>query len=94
MMATAIFHWLKDVVEDESVGDNQIELKKPHNLPISKVRKFLQTFFERDICSPQQTAKKIICQIHLGNQKRLQSASTLTKKLVVVVELWKAAYKF
>ena len=37
----------KDVVEDEWLSDYQIELKEQHNLPSSKVKKLLQTFFDK-----------------------------------------------
>ena len=38
----------KDVVEDEWLSDYQIELKEPHNLPSSKVKKLLQTFLDKE----------------------------------------------
>ena len=38
----------KDVVEDEWLSDYQIELKEQHNLPSSKVKKLLQTFFDKE----------------------------------------------
>ena len=37
-----------DVVEDEWLSDYQIELKEQHNLPSSKVKKLLQTFFDKE----------------------------------------------
>ena len=38
----------KDAVEDEWLGNYQIELKEQHNLPSSKVKKPLQTFFDTE----------------------------------------------
>ena len=38
----------KDVVEDEWLSDYQIELKEQYNLPSSKVKKLLQTFFDKE----------------------------------------------
>ena len=37
----------KDVVEDELLSDYQTELKEQHNLPSSKVKRLLQTFFDK-----------------------------------------------
>ena len=38
----------KDVVEDDWLSNYQIELKEQHNLPSSKVKKPLQTFFDKE----------------------------------------------
>ena len=37
----------KDIVEEEWLGENQLNLKEQHNLPTSKVMKFLQTVFDK-----------------------------------------------
>ena len=38
----------KDFVEDAWLSDYQIELKEQHNLPTSKVKKLLQTLFDKE----------------------------------------------
>ena len=40
----------KDFVEDAWLSDYQIELKEQHNLPTSKVKKRLQTLFDKEKC--------------------------------------------
>ena len=81
MTSTATFRWLpqKDVVEDELMGDYQIEMKEKHVLPSSKVKQILQTFFDNEIRAPQQTAEttKLLGLVI----KKIQSASISTRKL-------------
>ena len=38
----------KDIVEEEWLGEYQVNLKEQHNLPTSKVKKLLQTFFDKE----------------------------------------------
>ena len=38
----------EDIVEEECLGENQLNLKEQHNLPTSKVKKLLKTFFDKE----------------------------------------------
>ena len=38
----------KDMVEDDWLSNCQIEVKEQHNLPSSKIKKLLQTFFDKE----------------------------------------------
>ena len=38
----------KNIVEDDWLSDYQVNLRESHNLPLSKVPKLLQTFFDKE----------------------------------------------
>ena len=51
----------KETVQDEWLGEYQMELKEQHRLPSSKVKKLLQTLFDKKkLCIALQTSQ-IIC---------------------------------
>ena len=60
----------KDVVEDEWLSDYQIELKEQHNLPSSKVKKLLQTFFDKERYVVHYKLLKLYVQLGLVIRKQ------------------------
>ena len=52
------------MIEDEWLSDYQIELKEQHNLPSSKVKKLLQTFFDKERYVVHYKLLKLY--VHLG----------------------------
>ena len=59
----------KDVLEDECWSDYQIELKEQHNLPTSKVKKLLLTFFDKEIYVVHYKLLKLSVQLGLVIRK-------------------------
>ena len=59
----------KDVLEDQCLSNYQIELKEQHNLPTSKVKKLLLTFFDKEIYVVHYKLLKLYVQLGLVIRK-------------------------